>query len=260
MRAIKTALERTIGYEIKKYQSKQQRFFSHLLELRDTALIADPAIQNFLTLCARHIQDTKAQLFQDAFVLSVTGELKNGFFVEFGAMNGIAMSNSYLLETAYGWSGIVAEPARCWHPALQQNRKCSVDLRCVWSKSGEHLDFTEPQMAELATITRFSDWDLHVIAGKGGTRYTVQTVSLNDLLRHHGAPKTIDYLSIDTEGSELEILSAFDFSAHHVRIITVEHNHSPMRGKLHDLLTSNGFTRAFEEFSNWDDWYLKQGS
>jgi hypothetical protein len=73
-------------------------------------------------------------------------------------------------------------------------------------------------------------------------------------------PKTIDYLSIDTEGSELEILSAFDFSAHHVRIITVEHNHSPIRGKLHDLLTSNGFTRAFEEFSDWDDWYLRQGS
>ena len=65
-------------------------------------------------------------------------------------------------------------------------------------------------------------------------------------LRHHGAPKTIDYLSIDTEGSELEILSAFDFSAYHVRIITVEHNYSPMRGKLHDLLTSNSFTRAFE--------------
>jgi FkbM family methyltransferase len=130
----------------------------------------------------------------------------------------------------------------------------------AWSKSGEQLDFTEPQMAELATITGFSDWDQHAIARKGGTWYTVQTVSLNDLLRHHGAPKTIDYLSIDTEGSELEILSAFDFSAYHVRIITVEHNHSPMRGKLHDLLTSNGFTRAFEEFSDWDDWYLKQGS
>jgi hypothetical protein len=42
-----------------------------------------------------------------------------------------------------------------------------------------------------------SDWDRHAIARKGGTRYTVQTVSLNDLLRHHGAPKTIDYLSIE---------------------------------------------------------------
>src|SRR5205085_1248726 len=109
MRAIKAALERTIGYEIKKYRSKQERLFSYLLELRDTALVADPVIQKFLTLCARHIQDTRAQLFQDAFALAVTGELRNGFFVEFGAMNGITMSNSYLLETVYGWSGIVAE-------------------------------------------------------------------------------------------------------------------------------------------------------
>jgi FkbM family methyltransferase len=259
MRAIKTALKRAIGYEIQEYQSEQQRLFEYLLKLRDTELIADPVIQKFLILCARHIQDTRAQLFQDAFVLSVTGELKKGYFVEFGAMNGVIMSNSYLLETAYGWPGIVAEPARRWHPALQQNRKCSIDLRCVWSKSGEQLDFTEPQTAGLATITAFSDSDQHTIARKGGTRYTVQTVSLNDLLRHHGAPKTIDYLSIDTEGSELEILRAFDFSAHYVRIITVEHNYSPMRGKLHDLLTSNGFTRAFEEFSDWDDWYLRQG-
>jgi hypothetical protein len=105
-------------------------------------------------------------------VLSVTGELKKGYFVEFGAMDGVIMSNSYLLETACGWSGIVAEPARRWHPALQRNRKCSVDLRCVWSKRGEQLDFTEPQMAEQATITGFSDWDQHAIARKGGTRYT----------------------------------------------------------------------------------------
>ena len=59
----------------------------------------------------------------------------------------------------------------------------------------------------------------------------VETISLNDLLKKFNAPKYIDYLSIDTEGSEFEILSSLDFSKY-ISVITCEHNYSSKRKKF----------------------------
>ena len=84
-----------------------------------------------------------------------------------------------------------------------------------------------------------------------------ETVTLVDLLAFWKAPRRIDYLSIDTEGSELDILNAFDFSAHDVRLITVEHNFSGNRGPILDLLTAQGYRRKFTDLSMVDDWYVK---
>ena len=88
--------------------------------------------------------------------------------------------NTYQLELRYGWSGIVAEPARTWHSELTSNRKCIIDLRCVWARSGDSLTFNETENAEQSTINTF--------AGMKGTHYTVPTISLNDLLSEHNAP------------------------------------------------------------------------
>ena len=65
---------------------------------------------------------SKSQLRQDLFVLSRLSFMERGYFVEFGATNGYELSNTYLLETKKHWSGIFAEPARCWHGQLEKNR------------------------------------------------------------------------------------------------------------------------------------------
>ena len=88
--------------------------------------------------------------------------------------------------------------------------------------------------------------------------YPVTTIALNDLLEAHAAPRVIDYMSVDTEGSEYRILKAFDFSKYDVRMMTVEHNFcEPDRENIRVLLAVNGFTRVFTELSKWDDWYVK---
>ena len=72
----------------------------------------------------------------------------------------------------------------------------------------------------------------------------------------NNAPKIIDYLSIDTEGSEYEILKNFDFESYSFRVITVEHNHTDNRELVKVLLTSNGYKRVHEAISDFDDWYI----
>ncbi|MBT8545252.1 FkbM family methyltransferase [Polynucleobacter paneuropaeus] len=86
----------------------------------------------------------------------------------------------------------------------------------------------------------------------------MKTISLADLLIKHNAPKVIDYLSIDTEGSEYEILSHFDFESHQINIITIEHNYTEMREKIYNLLVSKGYKRKYLGLSKWDDWYVRQ--
>jgi FkbM family methyltransferase len=207
----------------------------------------------------RLLPHARAQLRQDIFVLAELHLKRGGYFVEFGATNGIDLSNTYLLETQFGWRGIVAEPAQCWQTALARNRACKIDTRCVWRESGATLRFNETNIAELSTIESFSAGDRHAELRKAGHSYEVRTVSLMDLLREHDALRQIDYLSVDTEGSEFDILQAFDFEHYDVRIITCEHNYSPLRDKLHALLTEKGYTRKFEGLSQVDDWYVKQG-
>jgi FkbM family methyltransferase len=199
---------------------------------------------------------SKAQLKQDMFVLDELGYKRDGYFVEFGATNGIDFSNTYLLETKFGWTGILAEPAKIWSEDLAKNRTCHIDYDCVWSKSGEVLEFNEVNAAELSTIDTFSSVDEHATTRTSGTKYPVNTISLLDLLKKYDAPRVIDYLSIDTEGSEFEILSAFDFDAYQFRVITCEHNYTPMREKIYDLLMSKGYIRKFPNLSRFDDWYV----
>ena len=163
-----------------------------------------------------------------------------------------------MLEKHYGWSGILSEPARCWHERLKQNRTALVDFRCVWSEGGLELEFLEDEIPELSTLHGFQAENVNKGSHSGQTRYKVPTVTLNDLLLENGAPDNIDYLSIDTEGSEFSILSSFDFAKHRIDIITVEHNFvEENRQAIFDLLTRQGYVRVFEPFSAWDDWYVR---
>jgi FkbM family methyltransferase len=196
-----------------------------------------------------------SQLNQDFFVLHALGWKRDGFFVEFGATDGRTLSNSWLLETEFGWRGILAEPARHWRDALwAAGRTAALDFDCVWSRTGERLRFSEASWPELSTLAA-SEGDFH--AREVATSYEVTTVSLNDLLDRHGAPAVVDYLSLDTEGSEYEILAAVDFGRHAFRCITCEHNFGPQREAIHELLTANGYERKFEAISRFDDWYLR---
>jgi hypothetical protein len=79
---------------------------------------------------------------------------------------------------------------------------------------------------------------------------------LNDLLIKYSAPSIIDYLSIDTEGSEYDILSNFNFNKFKFKIITCEHNFNKNKDLINKLLISNGYVRKLMEISAQDYWYI----
>jgi FkbM family methyltransferase len=199
-----------------------------------------------------------SELHQDLFVLSTLKFKEHGFFVEFGATNGIDGSNTYMLEKFFGWRGILAEPAKKWHNELQKNRPLAkLEYNCVWRDSNSKFLFREiPDAPGLSTISGFENSDLHANSRKHGYTYKVKTISLNDMLEKYNAPKVIDYISIDTEGSEYEILMNFNFNQYKSRIITVEHNYNGNRNSINSLLQNQGYRRVFTDISLYDDWYV----
>ena len=229
------------------------RAFHHAAK---TSASARPPALRFADFCARNHGASESQFFQDLFVLFILGGRKGGYFVEFGACDGLYLSNTLLLERKFGWTGLLAEPARRYHEALRRNRGCAVDLRCVYSRSGETVSFRETAVEGLSTLTRLTGSDSLAKQREEGEDYSVETISLNDLLDLHNAPATIDYLSLDTEGSEYEILEAFDFSRRRISVITVEHNHTPSRRPIRAIVAQHDYVNFFPRLSEVDDWFV----
>ena len=202
------------------------------------------------------LPSSKGEIFQDVFAALCLNPEERGFFVEFGATDGISGSNTWLLEKILGWDGILAEPGRVWHSSLTRNRSCSIQTDCVWSVTGKHLEFTQAADAGFSTLSAYTDKDSHRLRRANGKTYSVQTVSLHDMLTNCNAPKSIDYISIDTEGSEYDILSNFPFGRWDISLLTIEHNFREDRAALHDLMKANGFVRVLTKLSKFDDWYV----
>jgi FkbM family methyltransferase len=200
-------------------------------------------------------QLSPSQLGQDLWALEQTKYKKGGFFVEFGATDGVLLSNSYLLEQEFAWKGICAEPNPAFFSKLKKNRNCIVSDACISDETGNTVEFILANeyggIADIAKAGRHGD---KVAAyEKDGKTIVLKTISLNDFLIEHEAPKTIDYLSIDTEGSEFSILSTFPFESWHIQCLSVEHNYEPQRDLIYDLLTSKGYERTSRQ---WDDLYF----
>ncbi len=204
------------------------------------------------------LRHSKSQLGQDILGLSVSGIANPGFFVEFGASDGVALSNTHMLEKYFGWSGILSEPSTAWHNALKQNRSCIIDTRCVYSVSGEKISFSENYLGELSAITAYAEPNANGVLKRTTSSYEVETISLLNLLTAHNAPKFIEFLSIDTEGSEFEILKSFDFQSYRFGAICVEHNFTDTREKINALLLANGYRQVHKDLSDFDDWYVQE--
>lgn len=170
-----------------------------------------------------------------------------GYFVEAGAHNGVGDSHTYDLENL-GWKGLCVEPSNAFG-GLQTYRSCEIDNRCLWSESGE-VEFREIEgdHIELSGITsKFQSgdgWDRISLPGSVSKK---KAVSLATMLEEYGAPQSIEFLCLDTEGSELQILEAHDFDKFSFSIVFVEYNHvTSRRDELIEFLSTKGY-QVFDE-------------
>lgn len=202
-----------------------------------------------------------SQIEQDKWVHSVLGNKRNGYFIELGACDGLVYSNSLFFERELNWDGICIEPNDIYFEQLKKNRKCNVSNDLASEKEGNVVKFSM-----CGSVSGIIDENIGPFTKKDNY-ISKTTTTLNKVLDNFNAPKIIDYLSLDVEGQEYNILKTFPFDKYKFRCITVEHN-EPHVGPtqqmmIRELLEKNGykFIKGNDDVNNWghgpiDDFYI----
>lgn len=182
-----------------------------------------------------------SQAGQDAFVRGLLTE-DPGFFVEAGAADGVIYSNTLLFAKA-GWRGLLVEP----HPRLfarcVENRPESVVVNAVLDSFEKEVDFWGREGYISGTVAPGTDYALPRNKKKlkkaqaTGSISRRGTMTLDALLDSIKAPQVIEYLSLDTEGSEYRILANFPFKKYAFKVMTIERP----KCELLELLEREGY-------------------
>lgn len=176
-----------------------------------------------------------SQCGQDKFVNETFFKnCRHGVFIDIGAHNGISFSNTYFFEKELEWTGICLEPIPHVFNQLQKNRTCLCICGCI--STDEHNSthsFLQisgyPEMLS-GLVDKFDPKHLsrilHEIQEYSGSYKIIDVpcYNLNQILEDAGIHH-VNFLSLDTEGGEFEILQNFDFSKCQVDVITVEDNY-----------------------------------
>jgi len=248
--------------------------FARARKIDDFVLLEEAFNQNalkeknkkFLEIFINHFKECKnikSQLYQDIFASSIISNNFDKTFLEFGATDGLKLSNSHMLENFLGWKGVLSEPSPQWHNLLKKNRaNTKIITKCIWSETGKNLDFFMSDDGNLSTLNDFVDSDKNSMPGntkarkKAGKVIAVETISLNDVIKQYFDNISPSYISIDTEGSEFKILETFNFKIYRPKVFTIEHNFTELQNKIDELMSSNGYERVFRELTSFDAWYV----
>jgi len=151
----------------------------------------------------------------------------------------------------------VAEPGKSFAQNLITNRNCKLDFRALWDSSDQSIEFFEDRSEGYLSV---ASKDKRVITSNESSIYKVKTVTLLDMLTEHEAPRIIEYISVDIEGSELRVCADFFArnSEYSVKCWTVEHNFRSDRGSLKNLFLNNGYKLVNENLSHRDYWFIKE--
>ena len=187
-----------------------------------------------------------SQINQDYIVINdLFKKCFGGTFVEFGASDGIFLSNTLTLEKYFNWTGLLIECNDESYAELIKNRpksKCVNEV--IYDCDDEEIDFINGDNNELSGM----------INEKSITKRKTKT--LERILDENKMPKIIHYMSVDIEGAEYKALVNFPFNNKYtVYCLTIEHGfNNENKLRIRELMTTNGYQLYRENL--WDDIFV----
>lgn len=160
------------------------------------------------------------------------GGRRGGVFVDVGAHDGVSFNNSVYFERALGWRGLCVEPIPDVFAELQKNRSAVCVRACIGRSRGTREFLRVTGYAEMLSGIADAYDPRHLerirkeVSESGGTMATIEAPCerLDALLREHGFA-SVDLLSIDVEGAELEVLDSFDWRRLRPSVVCIENNY-----------------------------------
>ena len=209
-------------------------------------------IKNELFSSINFLVESKSQNGQDLFALLSSDFKKGGIFIEFGAYDGVIFSNTYLLEKQFGWSGILIDPIPSHYESMKLNRQCKLIHGAITAEKQDSVLIEELPASDLSRFVEKR--------GIFKKTHEVKAFTLQEVIDQNLSPISIDFLSIDIEGNDIDILKSLDLSRYNINAVCVEHNLREGSNEIIGYMDKNGYDLVYGEFSKNDYWFVLRKS
>jgi FkbM family methyltransferase len=208
-----------------------------------------------------------SQIGQDIYYIeNISKHRKNGIFLDIGANDGIFTSNTYKLEKEYNWTGICIEANPNLIEKLKLNRPNSnIVNKGVWSSVTEltfEIPLTDKKDTQGNLLSRIKGLDTNKGCWEDHFNDAVQMVSIqtdtitNIVSQFYSLPCSIDYMSLDVEGAELEALKGINFNKINIKFMTIEHGGRKLYlDQISEYLKK--FNYSIHRINKWDVEFTK---
>lgn len=185
---------------------------------------------------------SRAQFGQDLWALEHHNQKRNGTYLEIGVHDGENANNTVMMDQEYGWSGVCIDPMM----KNMEKRSCKQFKVALGSETGE-ADFRYSDGGDqgLSGLDKFANSDNNkqwkdVVSNFKMKKVQVRTPE--DVFTEANLPSTIDYMSLDVEGAEMDILRSFPFDKYCVKYATIETNNDKEKEKeMEEFMTQRGY-------------------
>jgi FkbM family methyltransferase len=191
--------------------------------------------------------DYVSQCEQDKWAIEEVFNFKrNGYFVDIGAADGVVISNTYVLEKEFQWSGVCIEASPFWFKELVKHRNCVCIQACL-DYTNHEVDFRFDN-GWMGGIVDFDTDNKTSHLDKNFGILKLQTQTLEQVLDQCNAPNVIDFLSIDVEGAEHRIFKGFPFNKYTFLAMVIERPNPELNRQLQEngyVFVKNGPLDSF---------------
>jgi len=196
---------------------------------------------------------SQSQFGQDLLTLEYHNYKRGGTYLEIGVHDGENNNNTVLMDQKYGWNGICVDPFM----ENMEHRSCQKFYVALGSEPGK-ADFrygpNENSHSGLSGLDKFATTDDNKKWKKKVRDFEMKKVLVRtpeDVFTEANLPPVVDYMSLDVEGAEMDILQSFPFDKYCVKYATIETNNDKDKEKeMEEFMRKRGY--KFEKHEGVD--------
>ncbi len=191
-----------------------------------------------------------SQCYQDRFLeTEIFKGYKNGFFCDVGAHDGVSINNTLFFENTHDWTGINVEPMENIYEKLIRNRPKCINIKCAVSNNNGVAQFIQNDGYTEMLSGLKNEYDprhLNRLTNElehygGSTReIQVETKKLETIFDEYNV-NHINYLSVDVEGAEFEVIKSINFDKVFIDVIGFENNYTDVSSEIIKYLKSKNY-------------------
>lgn len=208
----------------------------------------------YLNLWMHRVRNSYSQGGEDIVIDGLLKNKQTGFYVDVGANDPVRFSNTNRFYSK-GWTGINIEPDPECFKRIADKRKRDINLNLGVGDTNAKLTFYKFSPHTLSTfskadVAKYIKWGFKLL-----DKIKVPVRRLSDILDEYAPNKKVDFLSIDTEGYDLEVLKSNNWKKFRPKVVCIESTEQGeddlrMKNSLEEFLKDKGYRKTFDNNIN----------